>query len=140
MSIFHRKPLLSESPSLFDNLMERDLLDPMSTFASTPAVNVRETKNDYAIELAAPGMQKTDFKIGLENNVLSISSERLSESSDKSYTRQEFNFSSFKRSFTLPEGADPNHIHANYQNGMLSVNIPKKEEAKKQMIKQISID
>ena len=146
MSIFHRKPMLTDSPSLFDNLMERDLLDPLalgSSYLSTPAVNVRETKNEYAIDLAAPGMAKSDFRIGLEGNVLTISSERSMEnkegSRDKGFTRQEFNYTSFSRSFTLPEGADCDHIHANYQNGMLCVNIPKKEEIKKQTPKQIAI-
>ena len=105
-----------------------------------PAVNVAETEAAYHIELAAPGLKKEDFKLNLERNVLSISVEQTVEKQDsqKKYSKKEFSYSSFVRSFTLPESADYNEIDATYADGLLQVTIGKREEAKP-VRKQIEI-
>jgi HSP20 family protein len=97
-----------------------------------PAVNVSESNENYHIELAAPGLKKQDFKISIDDNVLSISVEQQSEQSqnDRKYNKREYNYSSFVRSFTLPELADQNRIEASYENGILKIDVAKKEEAK----------
>jgi HSP20 family protein len=125
-------------PSLFDNLWSRDLMDWTNlNFSNTnttlPAVNVIENDDEFRIELAAPGMTKSDFRINLEGNVLTISSERKNEKEEKkqNYTRREFSYQSFQRSFTLPEHAvDREKVAANYKDGILHIQIPKREEAK----------
>lgn len=105
-----------------------------------PAVNVCETETTYQIELAAPGLKKEDFKLNLERNVLSISVEQTAEKQDKqkTYSKIEFSYTSFIRSFTLPESADHNGIEAAYTDGVLQVTIAKREEAKP-VRKQIEI-
>jgi HSP20 family protein len=105
-----------------------------------PAVNISESKDNYHIELAAPGLKKKDFKISLDNGQLNISVEqqRENESNERFYNRREFSFSSFVRSFTLPELADHNHIEAAYEDGILKIDVAKKEEAKT-MSRQIEL-
>jgi HSP20 family protein len=97
-----------------------------------PAANISETPEKYHVELAAPGLKKGDFKLSLDRNVLNISVEQRSENNDsqKNYTKREFSYSSFVRSFTLPESADQNSIDATYKDGVLQIDIAKKEEAK----------
>ena len=97
-----------------------------------PAVNVSETEENYHIELAAPGLKKEDFKLHMEGNVLSVSVELSTNHVDnhKNYSKREFSYSSFVRSFTLPESADDNKIDAAYTNGILLIDIAKREEAK----------
>ncbi|WP_257667542.1 Hsp20/alpha crystallin family protein [Parapedobacter tibetensis] len=97
-----------------------------------PAVNVAETNEAYHIELAAPGLEKGDFKINVDGDVLTISAERKSETKDESkkYSKREYSYASFTRSFTLPESIDHNKINAQYHEGILKVEIGKKEEAK----------
>lgn len=97
-----------------------------------PATNLWETNDGFHIELAAPGLAKQDFKISVDRNLLTVSSHQNSEQEDtnKAYSRREFSFSSFTRVFTLPESADADRIHASYNDGILQVNLPKKEEAK----------
>ena len=97
-----------------------------------PAVNISETSDEYHIELAAPGLKKEDFKIHMDGNVLSISVEQQKENEvkQKKYNKREYSYSSFVRSFTLPEGADDARIEAAYADGVLKVSLPKKEEAK----------
>lgn len=99
--------------------------------ASIPAVNIKENEKDYELELAVPGRKKEDFKIEVNENLLTVSSETsTSENEEKeNYTRREFTFSSFKRAFTLPETIDEDGIKATYENGILKFNLPKKEEA-----------
>ena len=99
---------------------------------SFPAVNVLESDNSFKIELAAPGLKKEDFKINIHENVLTISSEQKTENEENNgkYTRKEFNYKSFKRSFTLPKTVDGEKIVASYDNGVLGLELPKKEEAK----------
>jgi HSP20 family protein len=100
--------------------------------ARVPAVNISETDDYYHVELAAPGLKKQDFKISLDHNVLNITVENQTENSEESkhYNKREFSYSSFVRSFTLPDQADFNQIEARYENGILNLNIAKKEEAK----------
>src|SRR5882757_7675413 len=100
--------------------------------ARVPAVNISETEDHYHLELAAPGLKKQDFKISLDRNVLNISVEQQNENKegDKRFSKREFSYSSFVRSFTLPDLADQGRIDAVYENGVLKVDIAKKEEAK----------
>ena len=100
---------------------------------NVPAVNVTENENEYILTLAAPGLQKSDFNIDVEGNMLTISSEKeeSKEEKDARYTRKEYNYSSFSRSFTLPEEVNREKIDAKYEEGVLKLALPKKEEAKK---------
>jgi len=100
--------------------------------ASVPAVNISESAETYQIELAAPGLKKEDFKVSVERDILSISSQRSEENSPegKTYNRREYSYAAFTRSFTLPESADADKIQASYTDGVLKLILPKKEEAK----------
>jgi HSP20 family protein len=108
--------------------------------ARVPAVNISETKDHYVIEMAAPGLNKEDFKIHLDNNLLSVSVEQKKEQTeqDKQYNKREFSYTSFVRSFALPDSADDANIEAQYVNGMLNIHVAKKDEAK-QVARQIEI-
>lgn len=134
-------------PSFFDRFWNNELMDwGTSNFSSTntslPAVNVKETNDEFVIELAAPGMDKKDFKINFKNNVITISSERENEKEEKkgNYTRREFSYQSFQRAFTVPENAImSDKIAAIYNNGILQVTLPKREEVKPQPEREIAI-
>jgi len=134
-------------PSLIDSLFSRDMMDWNNTNYSTtnttlPAVNIRETKDDFQIEVAAPGMEKKDFNINLENDTLTISSEKQKENTSEgdNYSRREFSYQSFQRSFTLPEHlVDGEKIAAKYSDGILKITLPKREEAKPKPARQIKI-
>jgi len=108
---------------------------------STPAVNIIEGKDDYRIEVAAPGLNKEDFKINLENNELTISAnkETKKEEKEETYTRREFGYSSFCRTFTLPETVYGDKIKAEHKDGILLIYVPKKEEAKPKPAREIAI-
>jgi HSP20 family protein len=123
--------LLPGFNDVFDSIFNDTFLNDRMV-ARVPAANISETAENYHIELAAPGLKKEDFKLNLDRNVLSISVEQLSESSNekKNYSKREYSYSSFVRSFTLPESADDSRIEATYTDGVLKVNIAKKEEAK----------
>jgi len=97
-----------------------------------PAVNISESENNYQVELAAPGLKKEDFKLNLERNQLTISVEQSADHEDnqKNYSKREYSYSSFVRSFTLPESADHGQIEASYVDGVLKIDIAKREEAK----------
>ena len=97
-----------------------------------PAVNISESENNYHVELAAPGLKKEDFKLNLERNQLTISVEQSADHQDnqKNYSKREYSYSSFVRSFTLPESADDGKIDASYTDGILRIDIAKREEAK----------
>ena len=132
--------------SLFDELFNTEVSDwrrhNYSTSNTTlPKVNIMEDEDGFNVEMAAPGMRKGDFNIKLDNNVLSISSEKKDENEedDAKYSRREFSYQAFHRSFTLPETADGEKVAAKYENGILKVLIPKKEEAKPKPPKQITI-
>ena len=120
--------------SIFDDLFNNSFSNFVgSDFASNvPSVNISESADDFKIELAAPGLQKEDFDINVEKNNLTISAkkETSNEVNEEMFTRKEFSYSSFSRSFQLPEGVESNAIEANYENGILGIVLPKKEEAK----------
>jgi HSP20 family protein len=109
--------------------------------ATLPAVNIKETENDYRLELAVPGLDKEDFKIEVNEGVLTVSAERKDEHTDEKdgYSRREFRYASFQRRFTLPETANDADITAKYDNGILHLIVPKKEEAKPQPARLIEI-
>ena len=100
---------------------------------TVPAVNITENKEDYKLSVAAPGLKKDDFKIDVEGNMLTISSEKedSKEEKDERYTRKEYSYSSFSRSFALPEEVNQEKIEAKYQDGVLKVTLPKKDDVKK---------
>lgn len=106
-----------------------------------PAVNILENKDEYVVSLAAPGLKKDDFKIDVDGNMLTISSEKEEnkEEKDKKFTRKEYNFTSFSRSFTLPEEIFRDKIEAKYEEGILRILLPRKEEAKKFTAKHIAV-
>jgi HSP20 family protein len=108
---------------------------------SAPAVNVVENTKDFRISVAAPGLKREDFRIETDDNMLTISAESTEEKEekDKTYTRKEYNFSSFSRSFTLPEGVNKEKIEASYENGILNLVLPKSEPGKKQTAKRIAV-
>ncbi|WP_298121738.1 Hsp20/alpha crystallin family protein [Flavobacterium sp.] len=119
-------------PSIIDELLKPDWLGGIQNFnTNVPAVNIKETDTSFGIELAAPGKKKEDFNIEIDHNVLTISSESKleKEESEGKYTRREFSYSSFRRAFTLPETVNTENINATYENGVLYVALPKKEEA-----------
>ncbi len=108
---------------------------------TVPKVNIKESVDAYTMEMAVPGFKKSDFIVGLENETLSVSAEinNEEERKDDNYTRKEFSYASFKRSFVLPETVEEDKIEASYTNGILSLNIPKKEEAKPKPARTIEI-
>jgi len=133
-------------PTFFDDFLMKDLLGLSATNKSygsyLPPVNIRENDMGYHFEVSAPGFKKEDFKIELENNVLSISAEveNKSDATPEGYLRKEFNFSSFKRTFSLPENLiDAEKVAAQYIDGVLSITLPKKEEAKPKPARTIAI-
>jgi HSP20 family protein len=137
----------NQYPSLFDRFFENDLFDWSNRNFSTtnttlPSVNIKESTEDFEVDVAAPGFGKNDFKIELNHDLLTVSSEKKVDNETKDgqqFTRREFSYQSFSRSFTLPNTADSEKIGAKYENGILRVTIPKKEEAKPKPARQISI-
>lgn len=105
----------------------------MGKTMNMPAVNIVENKDDFAVSLAVPGMKKEDFSIDVEGNMLSISCDKEEKKEEKEarFTRKEYNYSSFSRSFTLPEDVNREKIDARYEEGVLKLVLPKKEEARK---------
>jgi HSP20 family protein len=127
----------------FNNWFELpDEGDLWGNVLNVPAVNIKEDEKSFKVDLAAPGMKKEDFEITLEDNMLTISSEKKEEKEQKNekFTRKEYNFTSFSRSFTLPQDVLPDKIDARYENGVLMLVIPKKEPVKKQVPKHISVN
>lgn len=130
-------------PSIVDEFFGRDYM-PTPDFQmgiNMPSVNIVECKDDFRIEVAAPGLSKSDFKINIENNVLNISSEKeeSNEENDERYMRREFSYTSFNRSFSLPQTVDSEKVSAKHENGVLTISIPKKEEAKVKPTRQIEV-
>ena len=127
--------------NFFDNSIGTEFLSNFNTGITLPAVNIKETNNEFILELAIPGMKKSDFIIDVENKILSISSEvtKESEEKDEIYTRREFGYSSFKRTFTLPDSIESDNVKASYEDGILMVTLPKREEAKQKPPKRIEI-
>ncbi len=107
-----------------------------------PSVNVMETNENFVIEVAAPGMKREDFKVELDNHILTVSSEKQqsNEDSQVGYTRREFSFQSFQRSFALPQAKiQGEQIGAKYEDGILRITVPKREEAKMKPARQIQV-
>lgn len=134
-------------PSIFD-----DFFKPWNEWFSNggslarpltvPAVNVIENKDEYKVTLAAPGLKKSDFEIDVEGNMLTIKSEKeeSKEEKDQDYTRKEFSYTSFSRSFSLPDDVRQDKIEASYEDGILKIALPKREDAKmKGVSKHIAI-
>lgn len=149
MSLIKSKPtLLPDLPRFFDDFFTKDIFDwtsrnfsPVNT--TLPETNVRESHEEFVVEMAIPGMNKKDFRIELDNEVLKISSEQHSEEELKEgerFTRREFNYQAFQRTFHLPKSVvDDSKIKAKYENGILRIVIPKKEEAKALPPRKINI-
>ena len=132
-------PIAQRLPRLFDDFLTRDLFDwgfKNNSFTNTtiPAVNIVENSEGFTVEMAAPGMSKQDFSVELNNELLTISSQKETQNElqgDERYTRREFSYQSFQRTFHLPKSVvDESKIKAKYEDGVLRVLIPKKEEAK----------
>lgn len=139
MNIVKRKNV--DLPSIFDELFPADwfggIANQVASTTNIPAVNIKETADEFMLEVAAPGKTKEDFKIALDHDVITISTEEEkveteanSAEAKDNYTRREFSFSSFKRSFKLPQTIDKEAINATYTNGILYVGLPKREEDK----------
>ncbi len=133
------RSLLPGFNDVFDSIFN-DTFFNERMMSSVPAVNTSESAEWYHIEMAAPGLRKDDFKITLDRNLLTISCQTSGENSntEKRYAKREYSFTSFVRSFNLPELADPNTIEATYENGILLLDIGKREEAKS-MARQIEL-
>src|SRR5579863_4800854 len=125
--------------SLFD-LNGGSLLNTFSP-VSMPSVNIVENKDNYEVSLAAPGMKKDDFKIDIDANTLTISAEKEEKKveNEERYTRKEFNYTSFSRSFSLPDWVNKDRIDASYENGLLKLTLPKTEEARKIASRHIAV-
>ena len=131
-------------PSFTDDFLGKDFLSDFfdsSLNKTVPEVNVLENNDAFTIEVAAPGLEKKDFKIDLNNRVLTISSEKEAKQIDKKekYVRREFSYSSFQRSFGLPDSVDQDKVKANHAAGILTIEIPKREEAKEKPAREIKI-
>ncbi len=135
-------------PSIFDEMFKTDLMDNGNSGmnrigTSVPAVNISENDEAFHLEVAAPGKSREDFNLELDNGTLTISSEEKKENEEKGtngkFTRREFSYSSFKRVFSLPESVNNEKISAQYKDGVLKIELPKKEEAKVQAKRMIEI-
>ena len=129
-------------PTLVSDFWGEDLFPAFEQeWSLTPAVNIIEGDLEFKVELAAPGLNKEDFKVHVEKNILEISAEKkeAKESGSKKYLRKEFNYSEFKRTFSLPDSVDADKIKASHKDGILTVEIPKRDETKVNPKKQISI-
>ena len=136
---FNRKPFEGTFNNLFDDLFSElpVLYKNEQNWKGSVPVNIKETEKNYIIEVVAPGFEKTDFKISLEQQLLTISTEKKNEVKEDSdnnrnekQIRKEYSYRTFKRSFTLDEKTDGSNIDAKYVNGVLTLNLPKKEEVK----------
>lgn len=134
-------PMWTLIDDFFNGTLPSVFSQNFNTGISLPMVNIKETADAYFVEMAVPGLKKSDFHIDLDNQVLSISTETEEEKEqrEENYTRREFGYSSFKRTFTLPETVDDGKIKAAYNQGILSIHLPKKEEAKQKPARSIKI-
>src|SRR4029078_7803927 len=134
----------SSTPSLFENKwMDKFFNSPLYEFLNfgklinVPAVNVSETENEYKLIIASPGLEKKDFKVEVRDDILTISAEKTKEEKDERngrYNRREYNYSSWSRSFTLPDNTEGGKIDAKYENGELKISIPKTGEKEKKNV------
>jgi HSP20 family protein len=129
-------------PFYMPDFFENDFFPELATRASSmPAVNIREDDKNYVLDLAIPGIDKKNLNIDTNDDVLTISSEvkNESEKSVDGYKRKEFNYSAFCRSFYIPENVNREKIEANYKDGVLSISLPKQEEDKNKITRNIEI-
>ncbi|WP_299464243.1 Hsp20/alpha crystallin family protein [uncultured Microscilla sp.] len=138
---FYTKPLYNHA---FNHFFNRDINKVVGTdtVKNSPLVNISELNGDYLIEVAAPGLNKEDLKIDIDKQLLTVKADVAKETNTEDatkYTRKEFGYSSFKRSFTLPESVDTQKVNAKYENGILSIHLPQKEEAKPKPAREINI-
>ena len=146
MTLVKRNGRSNIIPSIWDNFLNPDIFNWDTNYASTgnsiPAVNIKETPESFLVEVAAPGLEKKDFKIELDGSALTISSQKQNETEERegeTYSRKEFNYQSFYRTFHLPkEVVNADKIQAKYENGILKIDLPKKPEVVEQP-KQITI-
>ena len=132
----------SMRPFYMPNFFDDDFFPVLNNRTSSmPAVNIKEDEKFYKLDLAIPGMDKKDMKIDINEDVLTISSESKVESSEENdgYKKKEFNYTSFCRSFYIPENVNREKIDANYKDGILTISLPKMEEEKKKLTRQVSI-
>lgn len=147
MSLLRKRENYPAWSNFFNEVFNRDWMDwSAHNFSETnttlPSVNIKEGNEFFEVEMAAPGLEKKDFKIDLNNGVLTISSEKKGEKEirkGQKFTRKEFSYQSFSRQFSLPDIVDGEKITAKYDNGILKVVIPVKEEARKQLARTIEI-
>jgi len=147
MSLLRRDENHPAWSNFFSEFLNRDWMDwTKHNFSDTnttlPSVNIKEGNDNYEVEMAAPGLEKKDFKIELTHGLLTISSDKKTEKVTKKgqkFTKREYSYQSFRRSFTLPNTVDSDKIAAKYESGILKVVIPKKEEAKTRLPKSIEI-
>lgn len=128
--------------NVFDDFFGGSALSSAQGTRSVPSINVKETEDEYNIEVAAPGLKKENFKVEVHNNVLTLSyeDEESQEQEEKGYTRREFSYSSFRRSFSIPRNeVDDSKIDAAYKDGVLMVKLHKREEVKPKPARMISI-
>ncbi len=143
LPVFNRRGSL---PNIVDDFFGKDLLstffDDYQTGISVPAVNIIEGRDNFRIEVAAPGLDKNDFEIDVKDNVLLITcrKERKEETNDEKIMRREFSYGAFSRSFTLPNTVETDKISAKHKDGVLNITIPKKEAAKEKPPKKIDIN
>ncbi|MGE0092328.1 MAG: Hsp20/alpha crystallin family protein [Bacteroidales bacterium] len=148
MTLIRRNETFPMWANIFNDIFNHDwndmsLRNYSQTNTTLPSVNVKENPDEYEVEMAAPGMDKGDFKVEVNQGILTISSEKKIENEDQdkeNYTRREFSYQSFCRSFSLPISVDSEKIYAKYENGLLKVVIPKREEAKPKPIRMIDIE
>lgn len=135
---WHQKNPLSD---IVSNFFDADYNDFFGKRAYDPSANIIEKAEGFELEIAAPGLQRDDFKIDLENTILTVSSEMedAKREEGKNYTRKEFYYGSFARSFTLPKSVDTDKIKAEYKDGILRIELPKRAEAKLEAKKEIKI-
>lgn len=142
--------LVKYRPSTLENFFNREIESffPDRFYGNNgigqiPAVNVVENKEGFRIEVAAPGLKKEDFKLSLNHNRLTISAQHQAETAednkDEKYTRHEFSYRSFQRTFTLPQSVNGEAVEATYTDGILYVSLPKREEAKVKPAREIAI-
>ncbi|MEM7659588.1 MAG: Hsp20/alpha crystallin family protein [Bacteroidota bacterium] len=136
-------PLFAGFDNLWDDFFTRDLVINEGVTNTLPAVNIKETDADFRLEVALPGVPKDQVHVEVNNNLLTLSSKvedkQEETTEDGTYSRREFRYHSFKRSFTLPKTVDGEHINAQYENGILHVVLPKREEAKEKGPRLIEI-
>lgn len=150
MNTLMKRNGLSTFPSFFEDFPGKGLFDWLDTAgigqlsdrSTLPRVNVVETGTDYKVEMAAPGMKKDDFKVQLDNNTLVIEAEKTTDpasETNEGYTHREFSYSAFRRSFYLPNTVEGDKIEAKYADGILTLLIPKREEARQKPVRTIQI-